>query len=153
MNQREQLVETTIKLIESQLSESISWEKDIHDKNYEYKTFDNGKYGRVDYEDTIYDYGTFKINNQAFSVTHMISDPKNKEFNDTYNISSTHPYDNSKYHYAKALGNSLIYKIYRDGKYVDSIIVSDLGDDNEIIKVAERLYELDKNIESRMSHY
>lgn len=151
MNNNDKLVDYLMTNLDS-LQESIDWKKNIHTQNYDYKTFEDGKYGRVDYPDTVYDYGTFYIGNTKFSVTFTRNSYNNKQFNNTYNITSIHPYDNSKYHYAIANKDDNEYKIYLGGELIQSIPVSSVSDDKQIESVAEKLLELDKNINPEMSY-
>lgn len=139
----------TGKLVES-VTESIEWKKDIHDKNYDYHNDEEGKYRRYDYPDEVYDFGTFYIDGQKFSVTHTINSHRASQFNNTYNISGVHPYDNAEYHYANANEGENAYNIYKDGKFVETIKVSDVSSDSEIEKVAQRMLELDADIKARI---
>ena len=61
-------------------------------------------------------------------------------------ISSSHPYDEQEYHYA--IGN----KIYRSGKYVETIKESEEHFIDGLDEMILRLIELDKPLQSRICH-
>lgn len=62
-------------------------------------------------------------------------------------VSSVHPYDEQEYHYA--VGN----KIYRDGKYVETITPNNKIMIDGIDEIKLRLMELDRPLQSRICHY
>lgn len=62
-------------------------------------------------------------------------------------VSSIHPYDEQKYHYA--VGN----KIYRDGKYVETITPNNKIMIDGIDEIKLRLMELDRPLQSKICHY
>lgn len=65
--------------------------------------------------------------------------------NDGYmQVSSIHPYDEQKYHYS--VGN----KIYRDGKYVETITSNDTVMIDGIDEIKLRLMELDSKLKPRI---
>lgn len=61
-------------------------------------------------------------------------------------ISSSHPYDEQEYHYA--IGN----KIYRNGKYVETIKESKEHFIDGLDEIILRLIELDRPLQSRICH-
>lgn len=138
---REKLQESLI----NKLNESINWKKDIHQTNYEYHTDENDNYRKFDYPDTIYDFGTFNINGQDFTVTHTIQSHNNPKFEHRYDIKSSHPYDDSEYHWACAYETDNAYRIIYKGKMIETFKVYNVSSDESIEKVAERLLELDNN--------
>lgn len=87
-----------------------------------------------------YTYNTFTVDGQKFSVTNYEDEMK------VY-IKSIHPYDDADYHWALNRNGGDFYVIYigSPGKKVDTVFGSKE-------KVARKLLELDKNIESRMSY-
>jgi len=127
------------------LNEGIEWKKDVHDKNYDYHNDEDGKYRRFDYDDTVYDHGTFNVDGQNFSVTHMINSYRAPQHNSTFSISSIHPYDDADYHWASAKEDEGFYTIYYKGRPVEKINVTNVADDAEIERVAKRVLELDVN--------
>lgn len=87
-----------------------------------------------------YTYNTFTVDGHEFSVTNYEDEMK------VY-IKSIHPYDDADYHWALNRNGGDFYVIYigSPGKKVDTVFGSKE-------KVARKLLELDKNIESRMSY-
>lgn len=87
-----------------------------------------------------YTFNTFTVDGQEFSITDYKDEMK------VY-IKSIHPYDDADYHWALNRNGGDFYVIYigSPGKKVDTVFGSKE-------KVARKLLELDKNIESRMSY-
>ncbi len=117
------------------INESISWEQSIESNavhNY------------------VKDYGKFTIGKQSFLVSYVLKDVNHPEFTNSWQITSIHPYDDAEHHWARAYDGDNAYKIYYKGKFVESYPVSDVGSEDSILSVAERLLELDVDINPRM---
>ena len=125
-----------------------------------------------DCEDENVSYGVIMLNNKHTikEFQAVINNIKNKYFNEgnldfvvvnmhsyrRYNtsiredgriqISSSHPYDEQEYHYA--IGN----KIYRNGKYVETIKESKEHFIDGLDEIILRLIELDRPLKSIMCH-
>lgn len=87
-----------------------------------------------------YTFDTFVVDGQEFSITDVKDEMK-------IYIKSIHPYDDADYHWALNKNGGDLYVIYigNPGKKVGTVFGSKE-------KVAKKLLELDKNVESRMSY-
>lgn len=90
-----------------------------------------------------YDFGTFYVNDRQFSVTHYTVNEKIPEFENTWFVSSVHPYDNTEYHWAKYKDGSSNVTYLLDRKVVERK-TQVVDTDNDLFKVARHLLELDK---------
>lgn len=91
-----------------------------------------------------YDFGTFYVNGNQFSVTHYIVNEKIPEFENTWFVSSVHPYDNTEYHWAKYKDGDSNVTYLLDRKVVERKAQT-VKDDNDIFKVASYLLDLDND--------
>lgn len=98
-----------------------------------------------DGKESEYDFGTFYVNGNQFSVTHYIVNEKIPEFEDTWFVRSVHPYDNTEYHWARYKDGDTYVTYLLDRKVVERKAQT-VRDDNDIFKVASYLLDLDNDL-------
>lgn len=102
------------------------------------------KWKHTDEEDRSYDYGTFDVNGQKFSVTRMYVDNRVPKFEGKLFVEPVHPYDNTKYRRTRYNDKDSSTTYFLKGAVVERTSHV-INNDRDVVEVARYLFELDQD--------